>query len=126
MPDVGTTFVSALAAKDTEALLALFAHEVDFRALTPTRFWRARTPDEVVNGTLYRWFDADDVIEGVLHVEPGRVADRRRVDYRFRVRNPEGLFEVEQRAYYDTDPAGRVTQLHVMCAGFRPVGEPPA
>ena len=31
----GHTFVTALASKDADALLALFADEVDFRALTP-------------------------------------------------------------------------------------------
>lgn len=32
MSDVGSRFVAALAAKDTEALLGIFASEVSFRA----------------------------------------------------------------------------------------------
>ena len=47
--------------------------------------------------------------------------DRHRVDYRLRVRNPRGLHAVEQRAYFDLDGDGRISRMHVVCAGFRPV-----
>ena len=39
MNDLGSQFVAALAAKDTDRLVALFAPNVDFRAMTPGRFW---------------------------------------------------------------------------------------
>ena len=103
MTDVGSRFVAALAAKDTEALLGLFAADVAFRGLTPRRFWEAGSPSEVIERVLYQWFDPADVIEAVESVDVGRVVDRRRVDYRFRVRNADGLFAVEQRAYFDLD-----------------------
>jgi hypothetical protein len=35
MTDLGSRFVAALAAKDTNRLVALFASEVDFRGPTP-------------------------------------------------------------------------------------------
>jgi hypothetical protein len=35
MTDLGPRFVAALAAKDTDGLVALFASEVDFRGMTP-------------------------------------------------------------------------------------------
>ncbi len=122
MTNVGLRYVEALAAKDTDALTALFAPEVDFRGMTPGRFWEASSPDEVVHDVLYQWFEPSDVIEGVEHVEAGIMVDRERVDYRFRVRNPDGVFAAEQRAYFDVDEGGRVSRMHVMCGGFRSIG----
>lgn len=120
--DVGLRFVAALAAKDTDTLIGLFAAEVDFRGMTPGRFWEAGSPDEVVQQVLYQWFEPADVVERVEHVESGRMVDRERVDYRFRVRNPDGAFAVEQRAYFDLDENGCVSRMHVMCGGFRSIG----
>jgi hypothetical protein len=119
--DIGSRYVAALAAKDTETLVGLFAPDVFFRGMTPGRFWEADSPEHVVNEVLYQWFEPKDVVEDVEHVEAGRIVDRERVDYRLRVRNPDGVFAVEQRAYFDTDGAGRICRMHVMCAGFRPV-----
>ncbi|MQA81599.1 MAG: hypothetical protein GEV10_24465 [Streptosporangiales bacterium] len=119
--DLGARYVAALAAKDTETLRGLFADDVYFRGLTPRRFWEAGSPDQVVHEVLYRWFAPTDVIEHVEHVDVGSVVDRRRVDYRFRVRNGDGIHTVEQRAYYDVDDAGRIATMHVMCAGYRPL-----
>lgn len=122
LTDVGLRFVAALAAKDTDTLTGLFAVNVDFRGMTPGRFWEAGSPDDVVQQVLYQWFEPVDVIEGVDHVEAGRMVDRERVDYRFRVRNPDGVFAVEQRAYFDVDESGRVSRMHVMCGGYRSIG----
>lgn len=121
MTDVGARYVAALAAKETETLEGLFADDVYFRGLTPRRFWEAGSPGQVVHEVLYRWFGPADVIEEVEHVEVGAVVDRGRVDYRFRVRNGDGVHSVEQRAYFDVDETGRICRMHVMCAGFRPL-----
>jgi hypothetical protein len=118
--DLGTRFVTALAAKNTDALRALFAEEVDFRAMTPGRFWEAATPSGVVE-VLYQWFEASDVVESVEHLECAGIIDRNRVDYRYRVRNPDGLHLVEQRAYFDVDGAGRICRMNTMCSGYRPI-----
>jgi hypothetical protein len=121
MADMGSRFVAALAAKDTDALLGLFTADVAFRGMTPGRFWEAGSPSEVVENVLYHWFDPGDVIEEVDHVDVGSVVDRGRVDYRFRVRNDDGVFAVEQRAYFDLDDDGRIARMHAMCAGYRPL-----
>jgi hypothetical protein len=121
MTDLGPRFVAALAAKDTDRLIALFAPDVDFRAITPGRFWEADSPQRVVREVLYEWFEPDDVIERVDHVEAGHVADRERVDYRFLVRNPDGPFLVEQRANSDVDDDGRIILMRAICSGYRSV-----
>jgi hypothetical protein len=123
MSDLGTRYVEALAAKDTETLLGLFAPDVYFRGMTPGRFWEADSPREVVEDVLYSWFEPADVIEGIERVDVGTVVDRERVDYLFRVRNHDGVFAVEQRAYFDVDADGRISRMHAMCAGFRQIAE---
>lgn len=117
--DVGRRFARALAAKDTEALLTVFAPEVAFRGMTPGRFWEAGTPEQVVHDVLYQWFEPSDEIEEVLYVETGTAHDRPRVDYRFRVRNHAGVHLVEQRVYFDLDDEGRIAGVNAVCAGFR-------
>lgn len=49
-----------------------------------------------------------------------------RVDYRFRLRNDDGVFLVEQPAYFDLDDAGLIARMNVACAGFRPFEATPA
>ncbi len=53
----------------------------------------------MIGSVLRQWFEDDDEIEELLKLETDAFADRERVGYRFRVRNPEGLFEVEQQVY---------------------------
>ncbi len=119
MTDVGTRFVEALAAKDSRTLVGLFAADVDFRGMTPSRFWESRSPQDVVDNVLYRWFEPDEIVEKIEHVEIGTVVDRDRVDYRFLVRTADGVFRVEQRGYFDPDDEGKIAKMHVMCSGFR-------
>jgi hypothetical protein len=123
MTDLGSQFVAALAAKDTDRLVALFAPNVDFRAVTPGRFWEADSPQRVVNEVLYQWFEPHDVIERVENIEVGDIADRERIDYRFVVRSPDGLFLVEQRAYFDVDDTSRIAYMRAICSGYGPVAE---
>ena len=70
-------------------------------------------------GVLFdHWFEAKDEIEAVEQIETGAVADRERVGYRFRGRNPDGAFVVEQQAYLEPRD-GRIGWLRVLCSGFR-------
>jgi hypothetical protein len=118
--ELGEEFVAALTARDTAALVDVLSPEVDFRGMTPGRFWEASSPDAMI-AILYQWFEPTDVVEEVVSVANSAVVDRRCVDYRFRVRNADGLHEVEQRAYYDEDEAGRIASMRVICSGFRPL-----
>jgi hypothetical protein len=119
---LGAEFAQALAAKDFERLLGMFDPEVDFRALTPRLFWDPGGPEEIVGGALRQWFEDDDEIEALEKLETDSVGDRERVAYRFRVRNPEGLFLVEQQAYL-SGSEGRIEWMRVLCSGFREIEE---
>jgi hypothetical protein len=119
--DLGESFAHAIAAKDAPALLRLLSPEVDFRAMTPSRFWEASSAAEVVNEVIFgRWFEGTDRIDAVDAIECDVVGDRRRVGYRFRVTNSDGTFLVEQQAYFSV-AHDRIDWLRVMCSGYRRV-----
>jgi hypothetical protein len=117
---LGARFVQALAAKDFAQVASLLHPEVDFRGMTPGRFWQANTATQVVDEILRSWFEDSDQIDQLLQVDTTRLADRERVGYRLAVSNPEGSFLVEQQAYYETSN-GSITWMRVLCSGFRPV-----
>lgn len=116
---LGEQLAKAMVAKDRDALLALLVDDLDFKALTPGRFWEASSAaqlvDEIVLGT---WFDTSDHLEAVEHAEPGEVEGRHKVTYLLRGTNDDGPFVVEQQAYYDVE-GDRIAWLRVLCSGFR-------
>lgn len=117
---LGSSFAAALALKDFDRIRDLLHPEIDFRGLTPRRVWEGEDPEAVVSGTLRVWFEDSDEILELLDLETGAFADRERVGYRFLIRNPEGLFEVEQQAYLG-ERDGRIGWMRTVCSGFRPV-----
>ena len=117
---LGASFADALAAKDFERIRDLLHPEVDFRGLTPRRDWQAGDPDAVIGSVLREWFEDSDEIEELVQVETDTFADRERVAYRFRVRNPEGLFLVEQQVYIE-ERDGQIGWMRSVCSGFRPI-----
>jgi hypothetical protein len=116
---LGASFARALAAKDFAAIAELMDPEIEFAALTPRRTWEAKGPEQVIASSLRVWFDDSDEILSLEHLESDAFADRERVGYRFRVRNPEGDFLVEQQAYL-SERDGRIAWMRVLCAGYRP------
>jgi hypothetical protein len=117
---LGASFATALAAKDFDRIRDLLHPELDFRGLTPRRDWQAGDPETLIGAVLREWFEDSDEIEALEHLETGAFADRERVGYRFRVRNPEGLFEVEQQVYIG-ERDGRIGWMRSVCSGFRPI-----
>lgn len=117
---IGTDFARAFAAKDAGRIRDLVDPNVDFRGLTPSRSWEASDADALVELLFDSWIEADAEVEAVEQVESDSFADRERVGYRFRVRNPDGEFLVEQQAYIE-ERDGRIAWMRVVCSGFRPV-----
>ena len=119
---LGTAFATALAAKDYGAIRAILHPAIDFRGLTPSRNWEAPDAETLIGTVLTQWFEDSDEIVELLKLEADAFADRERVGYRLLVRNPEGLFEVEQQAYIG-EVDGRIGWMRTVCSGFRPVPE---
>jgi hypothetical protein len=122
MEHLGERFARALAEKDPAGLKALLRPGVDFRAMTPTRFWESNDVDEIVDHTILgTWFDPSRRIVDLVAVETDSVGSLERVAYRFTVERPDGTFTIEQQAYYQSDGA-TMGWLRVMCTGFLPLG----
>jgi hypothetical protein len=117
---LGAAFADALAVKDFDRIRGLLHPEIDFRGLTPRRDWEASDPEALIGSVLRQWFEDSDVIEELVQVETDSVADRERVAYRFRVRNPEGVFLVEQQVYI-AERDGQIGWMRSLCSGFRPI-----
>ena len=122
MPErIGERFARAIAAKDSAGLKELMRPDIDFRAMTPARFWEATDPDEVVDETMLgTWFSPERRIVEILAVDTDTVGSRERVGYRFRVERPDGVFVIEQQAYLESD-GERISWLRILCSGFVPV-----
>ena len=118
VPALGRRFVEALAAKDPDTLSAVLHSEIDFRALTPNRFWEAHDRDAVLDILLGNWFPADTALDKLLLLETDTIADREQVRFRLRGRNRDGPMIVEQQAYL-TDRDGLIGWMRVVCSGQR-------
>ena len=117
--DLGRRYAEALGRKDEHALKDLLRPDIDFRAMTPGRFWEASSADVVVDDILLgQWFEPSDEIVEILGIEGGRVGTRDRVGYRFSVRNADGSYVVEQQAYLHAED-GQIAWMRVMCSGFQ-------
>jgi hypothetical protein len=117
---IGVEFANALARKDFTRIGELMQEDIDFRAMTPRRNWEAGDRQTVVTEILTKWFEDSDEIREMDSMESDSFADRERVGYRFRVRNPEGDFLVEQQAYL-SERDGRISWMRVLCSGYRPI-----
>jgi hypothetical protein len=116
----GERFARAVATADRAALLQLLASELDFRAMTPGRFWEADTAIEALDVILGTWFGGDRRITAIETIECDRVADLERVGYRFQAVDGGRESIIEQQAYLGVE-AGAITWLRIMCSGFRPI-----
>jgi len=117
---LGPRFVEALAIKDAEALRAVLHPEVDFRGLTPNRFWEAHDRDAVLEIVFGVWFGAEDELEELVLMHSDAFADREQVRFRFRGRNRDGPMVVEQLACL-TERDGLIGWMRVVCSGQRPL-----
>jgi hypothetical protein len=123
---IGEQFAIALSRKDAAELKALLRPGLDFRAMTPRKFWESDDPavivDDIMLGT---WFDPTNEITALQHVETGEVGSRNRVAYRFEVVNGGGVHNVEQQCYFEVEQ-GKISWMRIMCAGYMPADAVPS
>jgi hypothetical protein len=118
---LGEDFARALAAKDADGLRRVLRPELDFRAMTPGRFWEADNAETVIDEIVFgKWFEPSDEIRELIAVETATIGHRNRVGYRLRVENADGTHLVEQQAFYEAEDE-RIVWLRIMCAGYVPV-----
>jgi hypothetical protein len=117
---LGPAFAQALARGDFAQVTEILCPDLDFRALTPRRFWEAHNAEEAL-GVLRRWFDDATIVDDVLGIRTDLIGDRHSVTYRFAGCKAQEQFVIEQHAYY-TERGGRIGWMRLLCSGFRPAG----
>ena len=116
---LGRRYVAALGAKDPEALAAVLHPEIDFRGMTPRKFWEASDPAGVVAIVFGSWFEPHDHLDELVLLEGDAFADREQLRFRFRGRGPDGPMLVEQQAYL-AERDGLIGWMRIVCSGQRP------
>jgi TusA-related sulfurtransferase len=109
--------VAAVAARDFEGVEAAMAAAVRMRSLVPSGPGEVHGPADVA-ARFRAWFGDADRIE-VLGSNAEPIGDRIALGYRFRVHEEVGWSVVEQRAFLDVDPEGRIAGIDLLCSGFR-------
>jgi hypothetical protein len=112
-------FLERLATFDFNQLGAALEEDATLRALLPRRFreWEGR---EAVCEAFTGMLGGMDEY-AVLDATVGLIGTRLQLAWRLRVRGgrlgPEA-FVVEQQAYADTGPSGRIQYMSLVCSGF--------
>ena len=119
VPALGRRFVEALATKDPGAIRAVLHPEIDFRALTPNRFWEAHDPDAVLEIVLGVWFPPHEELNELVLLDTDAFADREQVRFRFFGHNRDGPMIVEQQAYL-SERDGLIGWMRIVCSGQCP------
>jgi hypothetical protein len=113
------SFLESMASKDRTIMISLLAVDVDFRGLTPSREWRATSPEAVAEIVFGSWFEPQDLIADIVDVETHDVAERTAVRYRLRVESEGEQFVVEQQGFL-TAERGRISRMSMVCSGYLP------
>jgi hypothetical protein len=107
----------AIVARDVDRIAACFAPDARLRALTPHRL-REEVGRDAIAGRYRAWLALEELAVTSSDVEG--VADRVRLRYRFRGRDPRKGWQENEHTAYATIADGRVVALNLSCAGFRP------
>jgi hypothetical protein len=118
MTTLGSRFATAIAERDRTGLQQILGEDLDFKGLTPGRFWEAESAADAEAIIFGHWFEETDRITGVARIEAGVVGDTHRVGYCFELQCPDGPYVVEQQAYYRSLDE-RIIHLRIVCSGFR-------
>lgn len=120
---VVSELLAGIASRDRGRIAACFAPDAQLRALTPSRLRKESGPEPIA-ARYAAWLDGLDPF-AVTSSDVVQVADRVRLRYRFRGRDPEKGWQENEHTAYAAVVDGRIAALNLSCAGFRPA-EPPS
>jgi hypothetical protein len=116
---VAGSLLEALAASNFNGLWAVLDDGASLAALLPRGFRKWRGATEIA-GVFEGWFGDVEQCE-LIDASLGQVGSRLQMRWQLRLRAP-GLGNhphvVEQYAYADTGPAGRIQNMALLCSGF--------
>jgi hypothetical protein len=120
--DVGSRLLTAIAARDYDAIAACFSATTRFDVLTPHQLRRHASAEEAAE-RYRRWLEPLGQFE-VLESDSAPIADRLRIRYRFQGRDPERGWQLNEHTGYAAVEGGQIASMTLTCAGFRPVPAP--
>jgi ketosteroid isomerase-like protein len=119
---VAGELLDAIAERDFARIEACFAKDAAFQVLTPQQLRQHETA--VAVGARYRYwlesFEDFELVDGDVE----EIADRVRIRYRFRGRDPEKGWQLKEHTGYAKMRDGRIVGMNVTCTGFRPTQAP--
>lgn len=116
--EIGESFVAALATKDFHTLEHIFHPQAYFRGLVPSNVRNGSTAGEAVRW-LRDWFGDEETIE-VLQSSIDMVQNVLSIQYRLRVFDSYGGWQVIEQHAYCVVQEGRITEMRLVCSGFLP------
>ena len=119
---LGETLLAAIRELDYETIAGCFAPDASLRVLTPGPLREFAGPDEAA-ARFRHWLEPLAGLE-FLESDVEVIADRVRIRYRFRGRDPEKGWQLNEHTAYAAMDAGRITAMNVTCTGFRPTSAP--
>jgi hypothetical protein len=116
--EVGGRLLDAIARLDYARIEECFSEDAVMRVLTPGPLREFQGAGEAA-GRFRFWFEP---LEGFELVEGDveEIADRMRIRYRFRGRDPEKGWQLNEHTGYAKVRSGRIKAMNVTCTGFRP------
>jgi ketosteroid isomerase-like protein len=116
----GVALIDALRRGDLDAVRGLLAADIHVRGLLPDDTMEADDRETAV--AMFAAGFVNEAMERLEVVATDRIGDRDFVAYRAQWSTPAtGRKVFEQHAFYDTDPEGRISWMHVLCSGNHPV-----
>ncbi|GIU93577.1 MAG: hypothetical protein KatS3mg012_0034 [Gaiellaceae bacterium] len=122
LAEVGERLLDAIAGRDYARIAECFARDASFRVLTPGPLREHTGPEEAAERYRF-WLQPLENFE-VLEGDATTIADRVRIRYRFRGRDPDKGWQLNEHTGYASVEDGEITSLILTCAGFRPTAPP--
>jgi SnoaL-like domain len=113
--------VAALTERDFGRLAGMLAPDVRVRALIPPGLVEL-SGAEPAAARFASWFGESNGLE-LVHSGSDEVGDRLHIFYRLRVKRPGDVWKVIEQHLFCALDEGRITDLDLVCSGFRPEGE---
>lgn len=120
--EVGGRLLDAIAARDYSRIEECFSENTSLRVLTPGPLREFDGAADAA-GRFRFWLETLEEFE-LLDGDVEDIADRVRIRYRFRGRDPEKGWQLNEHTGYAKVRHGRIRAMNVTCAGFRPTKAP--
>jgi hypothetical protein len=119
----GEELLAGIAERDYERIAACFDDVTRFSVLTPTPQVHEHATREGAAGRYRLWLEPLESYE-LLEGDVVEVADRVRIRYLFRGKDPAKGWQLNEHTAYAEIGDGRIRTMTLTCAGFRPTTTP--